>query len=101
MLAHARDMQGYAGALQELGADIASEQAAPFMPGRRYRYDVLGLQARWNQAMEAWVRAYQSMAGTHEANTMVMMAHDHAEAAKGWQRGGPALDGAAGCRIPR
>ena len=51
--------------------------------------------------MEAWVRAYQSMAGTHEANTMVMMAHDHAEAPKGWQRGGPALDGAAGCRIPR
>ena len=38
-------------------------------------------QAQWNQAMEVLVRAYQSMAGTHEANTMAMMAYDHAEAA--------------------
>jgi len=28
MLAHAADMAGYAGTLQSLGADIASEQAA-------------------------------------------------------------------------
>lgn len=32
--------------------------------------------------MEDLVRAYQSMASTHEANTTAMMARDHAESAK-------------------
>jgi hypothetical protein len=32
--------------------------------------------------MDSLVRAYQSMAGTHEANTTAMLARDQAEAAK-------------------
>ncbi|KAA1248658.1 hypothetical protein F0Q45_19445 [Mycobacterium simiae] len=39
-------------------------------------------QVQWNQAQEDLVQAYQSMAGTHEANTMAMLARDQAEAAK-------------------
>lgn len=39
-------------------------------------------QAQWNQAMDHLVRAYQSMASAHEANTMAMVARDQAEAAK-------------------
>ena len=44
MLAHAADMAGYAGTLQGLGADIASEQAA--LSGGlagRYRDELSGL----------------------------------------------------------
>ncbi len=83
MLGHAGDMSGYAGTLQGLGADIASEQAALSNSwqgdtGMTYQ----GWQAQWNQAMEDLVRAHQSMAGTHEANTMAMLARDTAEAAK-------------------
>ena len=83
MLAHAADMAGYAGTLQSLGADISAEQAALQAgwqgdTGMSYQ----AWQAQWNQAMEDLVRAYQSMASTHEANTMAMMARDQAEAAK-------------------
>ncbi|WP_078532839.1 WXG100 family type VII secretion target [Mycobacterium tuberculosis] len=41
-----------------------------------------GWQTQWNQALEDLVRAYQSMSGTHESNTMAMLARDGAEAAK-------------------
>jgi WXG100 family type VII secretion target len=83
MLGHATDMSAYSGTLQGLGADIASEQAALSSAwqgdtGMSYQ----AWQAQWNQAMENLVRAYQSMAGTHEANTMAMYARDAAEAAK-------------------
>ncbi len=83
MLSHAADMSGYAGTLQGLGSDIASEQATLSNAwqgdtGMTYQ----AWQAQWNQAMEALVRAYQSMASTHEANTMSMLARDQAEAAK-------------------
>ncbi len=67
MLAHAADMAGYAGTLQGLGADIASEQAALQAgwqgdTGMSYQ----AWQAQWNQAMEQLVLAYRAMAGTHE-----------------------------------
>jgi WXG100 family type VII secretion target len=83
MLSHAADMSGYAGTMQGLGADIASEQATLSNAwqgdtGMTYQ----AWQAQWNQAMESLVRAYQSMASTHEANTMSMLARDQAEAAK-------------------
>ena len=83
MLNHAADMSGYAGTLQSLGADVASEQATLSNAwqgdtGMSYQ----AWQAQWNQAMESLVRAYQSMAGTHESNTMSMLARDQAEAAK-------------------
>jgi WXG100 family type VII secretion target len=83
MLAHAGDMSGYAGTMQGLGADIATEQSAlqnacQGDTGLTYQ----AWQAQWNQAMEDLVRAYQSMASNHEANTMAMMARDTAEAAK-------------------
>ena len=83
MLAHAADMAGYAGTLQALGADIASEQAAlanAWQGDTGMTYQVW--QAQWNQAMEALVRAYQSMSSTHEANTLAMYARDTAEAAR-------------------
>ncbi|MCV7200076.1 WXG100 family type VII secretion target [Mycobacterium angelicum] len=83
MMAHAGNMSGYAGTLQTLGADIASEQAALSNAwqgdtGMTYQ----GWQTQWNQAQEDLVRAYHSMASTHESNTMAMMARDQAEAAK-------------------
>ncbi|MCV7081085.1 WXG100 family type VII secretion target, partial [Mycolicibacterium insubricum] len=31
-------------------------------------------QTQWNTAMEELVRAYRAMAGTHEQNTVTMMA---------------------------
>ena len=67
MLAHAADMAGYAGTLQGLGADIASEQAALQAgwqgdTGMSYQ----AWQAQWNQAMEQLVLAYRAMAGTHD-----------------------------------
>ncbi|SOJ57515.1 ESAT-6-like protein EsxR [Mycobacterium simulans] len=83
MIAHAGNMSGYAGTLQSLGADIATEQAALSSAwqgdtGTTYQ----GWQTQWNQALEDLVRAYHSMASTHESNTMAMMARDQAEAAK-------------------
>ena len=83
MLAHAADMAGYAGTLQGLGADIASEQAALSAgwqgdTGMSYQ----AWQAQWNQAMEQLVLAYRAMAGTHENNTTSMLARDQAEGAK-------------------
>ena len=83
MLAHSADMAGYAGTLQSLGADIASEQAALQAgwqgdTGMSYQ----AWQAQWNQAMEQLVLAYRAMAGTHENNTTSMLARDSAEGAK-------------------
>ncbi len=83
MLAHAADMSGYAGTLQSLGADIASEQAAlssAWQGDTGMSYQVW--QNQWNQAMTELVRAYHAMAGTHENNTLSMFARDQAEAAK-------------------
>ncbi|WP_070901412.1 WXG100 family type VII secretion target [Mycobacterium tuberculosis] len=83
MMAHAGDMAGYAGTLQSLGADIASEQAvlsSAWQGDTGITYQ--GWQTQWNQALEDLVRAYQSMSGTHESNTMAMLARDGAEAAK-------------------
>lgn len=83
MMAHAGDMSGYAGTLQAVGADIASEQAAlssAWQGDTSMTYQAW--QAQWNQAMEELVRAYTAMAGTHESNTMAMLARDQAEAAK-------------------
>ncbi|SON58827.1 ESAT-6-like protein EsxR [Mycobacterium simulans] len=83
MMAHAGDMSGYAGTLQSLAADIASEQAAlsnAWQGDTGLTYQ--GWQTQWNQATENLVRSYQSMASTHESNTMAMLARDQAEAAK-------------------
>jgi WXG100 family type VII secretion target len=83
MIAHAGDMSGYAGTLQAVGADIASEQAAlssAWQGDTSMTYQAW--QAQWNQAMEELVRAYTAMVGTHESNTMAMLARDQAEAAK-------------------
>ena len=55
MLGHAGDMSGYAGTLQGLGADIATEQAAlqnAWQGDTGMTYQVW--QAQWNQAMEDW-----------------------------------------------
>jgi WXG100 family type VII secretion target len=83
MLAHAGEMTGHAGALQAVGADIASEQAALASgwqgdTGMTYQ----AWQAQWNASMEELVRAYRAMASTHETNTMSMSARDQAEGAK-------------------
>ena len=62
MLGHAGDMSGYAGTLQGLGADIASEQAAlsnAWQGDTGMTYQVW--QAQWNQAMESLVRANASL----------------------------------------
>jgi WXG100 family type VII secretion target len=83
MLAHAGDMSGYAGTLQGLGADIATEQAAlqnAWQGETGVSYQLW--QQQWNQAMEDLVRAYQAMSATHESNTLSMYARDAAEAAK-------------------
>ncbi|MEQ6326456.1 WXG100 family type VII secretion target, partial [Mycobacterium canetti] len=51
---------GYAGTLQSLGADIASEQAvlsSAWQGDTGITYQ--GWQAQWNQAMEALARAYR------------------------------------------
>lgn len=83
MMAHAGDMAGYAGTLQALGADIATEQSAlqgawQGDTGMTYQ----AWQAQWNLAMEELVRAYRAMATTHESNTLSMQARDQAEGAK-------------------
>lgn len=83
MLAHAADMTAFAGTLQSLGAEIASEQAALAAAwqgdtGMTYQ----GWQTQWNQAMDDLVRAYQAMAASHETNTLTMSARDQAEGAK-------------------
>lgn len=83
MLAHSSEMTSYAAALQAVGADIASEQAAlagawQGDTGMTYQ----AWQAQWNTALEELVRAYRAMAATHEQNTMSMNARDQAEGAK-------------------
>ena len=83
MLGHSADMAGYAGTLQAVGADIATEQAAlqgawQGDTGMTYQ----AWQVQWNQAMEELVRSYRAMAGTHESNTVAMQARDQAEGAK-------------------
>jgi WXG100 family type VII secretion target len=83
MMAHAGDMAGYAGTLQAVGADIATEQSAlqgawQGETGMTYQ----AWQAQWNLAMEELVRAYRAMATTHETNTLTMQARDQAEGAK-------------------
>ncbi|BBY32026.1 WXG100 family type VII secretion target [Mycolicibacter minnesotensis] len=83
MLAHAAEMNGYAGTLQAVGADIATEQAALHAAwqgdtGLTYQ----AWQVQWNQAMEELVLAYRAMASTHETNTLLMNARDTAEAAR-------------------
>lgn len=83
MLGHAANMAGYAGALQALGADIATEQAAlrgAWQGDTGVTYQVW--QAQWNSAMEELVRAYHAMSATHETNTLAMHARDQAEGAK-------------------
>jgi len=83
MMAHAGDMAGYAGTLQAVGADIATEQSAlqgawQGETGMTYQ----AWQAQWNLAMEELVRAYRAMASTHETNTLQMQARDQAEGSK-------------------
>lgn len=83
MLAHAGDMAGYAGTLQAVGADIATEQSAlqgAWQGDSGLTYQAW--QAQWNLAMEELVRAYRAMATTHEGNTLSMHARDQAEGAK-------------------
>jgi len=83
MLGHAADMAGYAGTLQAIGADIATEQAAlrgAWQGDTGVTYQVW--QAQWNSAMEELVRAYHAMSATHETNTLSMQARDQAEGAK-------------------
>jgi WXG100 family type VII secretion target len=83
MLALSAEMNGFAGALNAVGADIAAEQAAlsgawQGDTGMTYQ----AWQAQWNASMTELVRAYQAMASTHETNTMSMNAQDRAEGAK-------------------
>ncbi|WP_319435920.1 WXG100 family type VII secretion target [Mycobacterium sp. RTGN5] len=83
MMAHAGDMAGYAGTLQAVGADIATEQSAlqgAWQGDSGLTYQAW--QAQWNLAMEELVRAYRAMATTHESNTLSMQARDQAEGAK-------------------
>lgn len=83
MLALSSEMAGYAGALHAVGADIASEQAtlaAAWQGDTGTTYQAW--QAQWNTSLEELVRAYRSMASTHETNTMSMNARDQAEGAK-------------------
>ncbi|GAA2541228.1 WXG100 family type VII secretion target [Mycolicibacterium diernhoferi] len=83
MLALSAEMNGFAGALNAVGADIAAEQAAlagawQGDTGMTYQ----AWQAQWNASMSELVRAYQAMASTHETNTLSMNARDRAEGAK-------------------
>lgn len=83
MLALSAEMSGYAGALHAVGADIASEQAAL---GGAWQGDTgmtyQAWQTQWNASLEELVRAYRSMATTHETNTISMNARDQAQGAK-------------------
>ncbi|KAA0086589.1 WXG100 family type VII secretion target [Mycolicibacterium sp. P9-64] len=83
MLALSAEMTGYASALNAVGADVASEQAAL---ARGWQGDTgmtyQAWQTQWNASMEELVRAYRAMASTHETNTMSMSARDAAEGAK-------------------
>lgn len=83
MLALSAEMTGYASALNAVGADVASEQAAlaggwQGDTGMTYQ----AWQTQWNASMEELVRAYRAMASTHETNTISMSARDAAEGAK-------------------
>ena len=83
MLGLSAEMNGYAGALNTVGADIAAEQAAL---ARAWQGDTgmtyQAWQAQWNTSLAELVRAYQAMASTHETNTIAMNARDRAEGAK-------------------
>ncbi|EFV14684.1 WXG100 family type VII secretion target [Segniliparus rugosus] len=83
MLAQAAEMNGFAAALQVVGADVASEQASlagawQGDTGTSYQ----AWQTRWNQSMEELVMAYRAMASSYEQNTLSMNARDMAEGAK-------------------
>ncbi|MGU3498522.1 WXG100 family type VII secretion target [Mycobacterium sp. C31M] len=83
MMGLSAEMNGYAGALNTVGADIAAEQAAlagawQGDTGMTYQ----AWQAQWNASLAELVRAYQAMASTHETNTISMNARDRAEGAK-------------------
>lgn len=83
MLALSAEMNSYAGALNAVGADVASEQAAlsgawQGDTGMTYQ----AWQAQWNTSLEELVRAYRAMSATHETNTMSMSARDVAQGAK-------------------
>ncbi|ORB31565.1 WXG100 family type VII secretion target [Mycolicibacterium parafortuitum] len=83
MLNHAGEMASYAGALQAIGAEVASEQAAlksAWQGDTGVTYQAW--QAQWNTALEELVRAYRAMASAHEMNTTSMAARDQAEGAK-------------------
>ncbi|MGK2901740.1 MAG: WXG100 family type VII secretion target [Mycobacterium sp.] len=83
MLGLSAEMNGFAGALSAVGADIAAEQAAlsgAWQGDTGLTYQAW--QAQWNASMAELVRAYQAMASTHETNTMSMNARDAAEGAK-------------------
>jgi WXG100 family type VII secretion target len=83
MLALSAEMNGYAGALHTVGADVASEQAA--LSGAWQGDTGMSYQAwqgQWNTSLEELVRAYRAMASTHETNTMSMSARDAAQGAK-------------------
>ena len=63
MLALAAEMNGYAGALHAVGADVASEQAAlsgawQGDTGMTYQ----AWQTQWNTSLEELTRAYRGMA---------------------------------------
>ena len=83
MMALSAEMNGYAGALNAVGADVASEQAAlsgawQGDTGMTYQ----AWQVQWNTSLEELVRAYRAMSATHETNTMSMSARDAAQGAK-------------------
>ncbi len=83
MMALSAEMNGYAGALHAVGADVAGEQAALSAgwqgdTGMSYQ----AWQTQWNASLEELVRAYRAMAGTHETNTLSMSARDAAQGAK-------------------
>lgn len=83
MLSTSGEMNGYAGALSGVGANVASEQAKlqgvwQGDTGMTYQ----AWQSQWNTAMDELVRSYRAMAGAHENNTTSMMTRDQAEGAK-------------------
>ncbi len=83
MLAHAGEMHGFAGTLQAVGSDVASEQgvlAGSWQGETGMSYQAW--QVQWNQAMEELVSSYRGMATTHEQNTHSMMGRDAGEGAK-------------------
>src|SRR5258708_5667630 len=77
MLAHSADMAGYAGTLQSLGADIASEQAAlqaGWQGDTGMSYPAW--QAPWNHAMEQLVLAQRRSRQGHRAGRVEALGVD-------------------------